>query len=318
MITYISQLIVFVLALLGLFFKSTETDDEGKTVYSSHGIPYLTSAGKIVVLLLALSFTASMYSTYVGARDAENKEKANRDELANLRTQNDELEKDVRRTLAPIKGILLSYDLSVSLDEPELKSYRSRLKKGVDEYVQKSTFPVEEELAVPGNHPLFPQRGQETAFDYLNSMTVTLNIFKKPAGDKEFNKTDVADLTSTFNVYLSKQDDMPPKSVVVSEGGMIFNRFEPDSLSIRVGDISITPDRQSGRIASVQDLSEARLVISFGGYYLWEHFDKDIQLKSFFLNVSDGRQLVCTSLQKQPSNDLWEKANYSCILVFNE
>lgn len=57
---YISQTILFALALMGTLFKSTKTDAQGKTMHAASGLPVLTRTGKTVVSLLSISFIVSL------------------------------------------------------------------------------------------------------------------------------------------------------------------------------------------------------------------------------------------------------------------
>jgi|GEM_PF-3128810 len=77
----ISQSIVFVLAIIGVLFKSTKTDDKGRTVYNPSGLPELTRTGKLVVTLVCGAFLVSMVTIFqknaseAGAREAARTEK---------------------------------------------------------------------------------------------------------------------------------------------------------------------------------------------------------------------------------------------------
>ena len=72
--SYISQGIVFVLAIMGILFKSTKTDKDGKTIYTKSGVPVLTMTGMIVILLLTLSFAISLWTTW-GKAKSDDKQK---------------------------------------------------------------------------------------------------------------------------------------------------------------------------------------------------------------------------------------------------
>jgi hypothetical protein len=61
---YISQTIVFALALMGTLFKSTKTDAGGKTIYGASGLPVLTTTGRVVVTLLSIFFCISLITIW--------------------------------------------------------------------------------------------------------------------------------------------------------------------------------------------------------------------------------------------------------------
>src|ERR1043165_4240324 len=49
---------------MGTLFKSTKTDADGKTIYTTSGLPALTTTGKVVVILLAISFGISLITIW--------------------------------------------------------------------------------------------------------------------------------------------------------------------------------------------------------------------------------------------------------------
>src|SRR5947209_4423100 len=61
---FISQTIMFALALMGILFKSTKTDEKGTPIYYSYGLPMLTTTGKVVILLLTISFGISLLTIW--------------------------------------------------------------------------------------------------------------------------------------------------------------------------------------------------------------------------------------------------------------
>jgi len=121
---YISQVIVFILALMGILFKSTETDKKGKTIYSKYGTPVLSWTGIIVMVLLTLSFFISVFSTWQkSASDFEQKtqalehqEKLN-DQLNNVKQQNEGLKAGIREAIGA----------STSLSDEQKRSFTSLL-----------------------------------------------------------------------------------------------------------------------------------------------------------------------------------------------
>lgn len=119
--SYVSQIIVFALALMGTLFQSTKTDADGKTIYTKSGLPVLTTVGKVVVTLLVISFGISMLSVRQGEMDeGEARERARRadeklalveeynrgmkDTLDRVFVQNKELTDDQKRQFAAVLG----------------------------------------------------------------------------------------------------------------------------------------------------------------------------------------------------------------------
>jgi hypothetical protein len=86
--TYISQFIVFLLALIGVMWKSIETDQNGNSIRSKRGFLVLTRAGKIIVVCLFISFFLSVYTTYLGSKESKEKEEKLNADLAKVQTQN--------------------------------------------------------------------------------------------------------------------------------------------------------------------------------------------------------------------------------------
>jgi hypothetical protein len=96
--SYTTATIVYVLAIMGILFKSTKTDSNGHTIYSTHNLPQLTNTGRIVIILITLSFAVSLFATWQKVRsDNEQTEAAvtaRRDleqQLNDVKQKNDEL-----------------------------------------------------------------------------------------------------------------------------------------------------------------------------------------------------------------------------------
>lgn len=94
-LSYISQGIVYVLALMGILFKSTQTDSDGKTIYWKHSVPLLTPTGKMVVVLITLSSVIAIISAHKRSLSdshqreiAEANQKATADDLKIVQGQN--------------------------------------------------------------------------------------------------------------------------------------------------------------------------------------------------------------------------------------
>lgn len=102
MLSYLAQILVFLIALMGIVFKNIETDDKGSNVIKKYGMFALTKSGLAFVIILILSLSISLIATYQGEKKAETaakeaKEKENRlnADLANMQKQNEILVADV-------------------------------------------------------------------------------------------------------------------------------------------------------------------------------------------------------------------------------
>jgi hypothetical protein len=121
---YIPQVIVFILALMGILFKSVKTNDEGKTIYTKHGIPVLTRTGVVVIILLTISFIASVFSTLQKSKSdvqqktmaLEQQDKLN-EQLNDVRQQNEGLKAGIREAIGA----------SASLSDEQKRSFTSLL-----------------------------------------------------------------------------------------------------------------------------------------------------------------------------------------------
>jgi len=101
--SYISQCIVFLIALLGVVFKSVQTDGKGNVIHSKYQspilsrykLPELTKAGKSIVVCLFVAFLISLHTTYQVAKEAKEKEGKAAAQLAELKNQNDLMVKNM-------------------------------------------------------------------------------------------------------------------------------------------------------------------------------------------------------------------------------
>src|SRR6266852_5759172 len=87
MTAYAVQVIVLILALLGAFFKSVKEDDQGKRVHSKLGLPIPTKPGLTVFVFLILSAGFSSYLIWQNKRDADDKNKVEKQVGERLKSQ---------------------------------------------------------------------------------------------------------------------------------------------------------------------------------------------------------------------------------------
>lgn len=121
---YISQTIVFILALIGVLFKSTKTGNDGKTIYAKSGLPVLTKTGKIVITLLTLSFIISFVTLWQKATSDENQKK---DAKVKQQELNDQLNAVKQQNQGLRDGIGEIIKASTSLSDEQKKSFASVL-----------------------------------------------------------------------------------------------------------------------------------------------------------------------------------------------
>lgn len=68
---YLLQIIIFILALLGVLFNSVKTDESRNNIYSKRGQLSLTKAGQMIIALLFVSVLLSLVSTYRISKEAQ-------------------------------------------------------------------------------------------------------------------------------------------------------------------------------------------------------------------------------------------------------
>jgi len=95
-VNYISQTIVFALALMGTLFKSTKTDANGKTIYTTSGLPALTTTGGVVVILLAISFGISLITIWQKNKSEDDARAAQRE----LKAYNEGIDETLKHVFA--------------------------------------------------------------------------------------------------------------------------------------------------------------------------------------------------------------------------
>jgi hypothetical protein len=66
---YVSQTLVFLLGIVGTFFKGVKESAPGQPL-RRHGLPILTTAGMILVVLLGASYAVAIVSSVRGARES--------------------------------------------------------------------------------------------------------------------------------------------------------------------------------------------------------------------------------------------------------
>ncbi len=71
MLQLVAQLVAFLVAVIGTFFKCVKEDSHGKPVYSSRGLPTLTTPGKYILTLLVASFVVSAWLTWSSSKDMD-------------------------------------------------------------------------------------------------------------------------------------------------------------------------------------------------------------------------------------------------------
>src|SRR5258708_2104685 len=134
--TYILQAVSLVLALFGAFYKNTTKTDVNKENVYWHGLPVLTKTGKLFVILLAVSFTLSIYSSWKAAKTAKTENddlhsKLNRVDVTSadiLRTQVEEQKKNIDQ----FKNILTSQETTGKKTIDKINSSADLLRGMVD------------------------------------------------------------------------------------------------------------------------------------------------------------------------------------------
>lgn len=68
----VALFVAFLVAVIGAFFKCVKEDSHGRPVYSSRGVPALTTPGKYILTLLAASFVVSAGLSWSSSKDMDN------------------------------------------------------------------------------------------------------------------------------------------------------------------------------------------------------------------------------------------------------
>jgi hypothetical protein len=71
MLALIVQVITFLLALIGTFFKCVKEDSRGNPLHSSRGLPVLTTPGRYILTLLVGSFLLSLLLTWKSSQQMD-------------------------------------------------------------------------------------------------------------------------------------------------------------------------------------------------------------------------------------------------------
>jgi hypothetical protein len=114
-VNFISQTIVFALALMGTLFKSTRTDEHGKTTYTASGLPMLTTTGKVVVTLLSISFCVSLITIWQKNKSEE--------DARNARIQAEQYTKGIDDTVRRVLAV------SSQLSEEQKRKFQDVLER---------------------------------------------------------------------------------------------------------------------------------------------------------------------------------------------
>lgn len=210
--TYISQLIVLILALTGTFFKGARQDDAGHTLHfekgPAKGFPKPSTAGFIIVFFLLLSSTISIYSTRQTEKDSqkkndqaeENQRKLNQQiielQAAQIETKNKTIE-EAEKLLETVTGKLASTQRGILTDfatkhRANLDRFSSLLsfehKNGKQTYdeIRKAMNPIKDltidfDVYLPGKERLQKVDDSHLRLLYpFKSMTFNIWITKKP------------------------------------------------------------------------------------------------------------------------------------------
>jgi hypothetical protein len=248
---YISQCIVFIIALFGIVFKSVQTDDKGNVInskyqlsvltqLSKYQLPALTRPGKIIVVFLFASFFISLYMTHRGSQEAKEKEDKLAAQLAEVRKQNDILFKgmDALSKDRNLNGIEVSF-------KPSSEQW-SKIAKACD--------------AIPDPNPGFPYKdstiiaervGEYWRLDFLEIRQETGTIRPKPnstnqPGGKPFEEVIQNVLVELLITWRGEvETEVSPRgnypSLVKVSKDEIAYTFRPPLLSLNLSKLKADP-----------------------------------------------------------------------------
>ena len=250
MTAYTLLIISFLLAIFGTFYKSTNTDEKGNTIYTKRGFPSLTRVGKGIITLLTLSFLISLYITIDNEKQAKEKEKK-------IQDQNALLQKEIVRTLHPIKDIQLAFDIRMPLAGPGIGGYRKRLEDEFPLESDEESF-ITSDLA-PSN---LPKSQEVLPIYYFNHATIEIEIFKAPA-----EKADGSDLKFSIHCGLDPSRSSPEAQECAGKMKLRYERVKNSTGSLRLVSSHVRADsanwRSTGRIIAISDLAGAIIVVRF-------------------------------------------------------
>jgi uncharacterized membrane-anchored protein YhcB (DUF1043 family) len=125
---YISQTIVFALALMGILFKGTKTDTEGNTVYTTSGLPALTATGRVVIILLSISFGISLVTIWQKNKSEEAARKAQEE----LKAYNQGIDDTLKKVFATSSELSETQKKSFQDVLTEQKTTGTQIASGID------------------------------------------------------------------------------------------------------------------------------------------------------------------------------------------
>jgi hypothetical protein len=331
---YISQTIVFILAILGTLSKSTKTDDTGKPIPSKFGLPILTTAGKVVVTLLALSFVLSIYTTWVRSSAEKHKNEELRQSFKKLEEQNTTLQQQLNKATQPIGKFFISFAAIVPMQDPPLASYSRRLKDDIQRFVnleyEKSPLDthwksevLDSFVEIGKRSSMLPrERDENTAFNLLNGVKLTIFIYKNPHSAEDLeseNYTPDYKLSVSTSIVLVEDAAGDEQ---VDKMKMYYN-VDVGTVNIAAFDVPISENAiyRNDRINSLVDLVGCQAVVLLTPLrrpsdLLDSDFDKifrQIRLTYFKVNVA-GRQLSCNEPKRHENQGTNEFPFYTCIV----
>jgi hypothetical protein len=235
--SYLSQVIVYTLAVLGVLFKSTKTDSEGKPLYWKHTIPVLTTTGKVVLTLITLSSVVSIISAYRKSKDeadrtarAEASQLATNNQLSEVRGENRKLNELLNSVYA--QAHLISEDQRTQFSSvlTEQKESGEGIVKRIDnsiDLLHRSTGEL--------NRVVHPVTDVLVSFDAVPPKHHPTFVEYQDLLEQGMNRVDLNNLRKDTPVGRRVTNGEILELVILPESPLFPSQFKVVSQSLRVG-----------------------------------------------------------------------------------
>lgn len=276
--SYISQIIVFILAIMGILFKSVKVDANGNTVLSASGLPRLTKSGKIVAALLIVSFVISLLSTYSSNKSSDEAKERLKIISAQL--------KESTNTIASLKDPLTTVEVfslwvEVPLNHPLMAKYQARLETSLQNSMSRDdvgrVFAGEIHAVLIGfDSPLMPNEETEpVAYAVLRNVSLEILLYGEPQTvDQLKNSSQPADVRIPIRTggWGTKVKESPDDPGLFLAYDLKTHRAFLHISNLKFSPRSIAKDQHywskaaGGRIHGIPDLPGTQVVISISSF----------------------------------------------------
>jgi hypothetical protein len=297
LLKYLSIAVGSVSGVIGLFveFKNKRTNKITRNGYI------------ILILIISSGLISALLQTLELYKEKKDNQKSALRALAQSQQNNDIL-RNINRTLNPIKDVYLSYWFEIPTVDPYIKAYTDRIFKdwqavqknpvkslnayGI--YVSQTDGRAAKRIDIAANSPFFPSPATEKAvFTALRYLDITVSFVKRPATGK-FGQNPRSDLKFPF-----------VSTGITTAGGIGQHRLEFDvktkKLYLSTYNIYCDPTswEKTGLILGTTDLPDSRLTVALlntmqtadrGTDHAIRAIRSTFKLKTMLFNMSAGTQ----------------------------